>query len=183
MIFQHVSEVAFARFRNRVGVRSRASSMPFAMVSEPRICIPVAAFAASNAITLNAALVFGCGLLFAREGVFCISSLQVITTKSSASSNRFDRQVASLQQFWLRGRGNHIAEFLNEVVELRDVVIDVFVSVFGIVDSNDDGVLDSRQPIASMVTAGIFLLGCEQVDPPLHLRRKPSGSRSRNTLC
>jgi hypothetical protein len=54
------------RFRNRVGVRSRASSLPFAMVSEPRICIPVSAFAASNAITLNAALVFGCGL-FSRE--------------------------------------------------------------------------------------------------------------------
>ena len=43
--------------------------MPFAMVSEPRICIPVSAFAASNAITLNAALVFGCGLFFARGSV------------------------------------------------------------------------------------------------------------------
>src|SRR6476619_2854891 len=113
--------------------------MPFAMVSEPRICIPVAAFAASNAITLNAALVFGCGLFFAREGVFCISSPQVITTKSSASSNRFDRQVAPLQQFWLRGRGNHIAEFLNEIIELCDVVIDVFVSVLRVEFAGESG--------------------------------------------
>src|SRR5262245_7030773 len=31
-----------------------------------------------------------------------------------------------------------------------------------------------------MVTAGIFLLGCEQADPSLHLGRKPSGTRQRN---
>src|SRR5215831_15301031 len=32
-----------------------------------------------------------------------------------------------------------------------------------------------------MVIAGIFLCGCEQADPTLNLRRKPSGTRQRNS--
>src|SRR4029453_5913723 len=45
-----------------------------------------------------------------------------------------------------------------------------------------DGVLDFTQRITSMLMAGIFLRGCEQANPPLHLRRKPSGSRQCNSL-
>jgi len=106
--------------------------MPFAMVSEPRICTPVWAFAVSNAITLNAAWVFGCGLFFMPKAVSSISSPQAITTKSSASSNRFDRNVAPLQQGWLSGRGNQIVEFFGEVVELADVIVHIFVAIFRI---------------------------------------------------
>src|SRR4029450_6030009 len=43
-----------------------------------------------------------------------------------------------------------------------------------------DGVLDFTQRITSMLMAGIFLRGCEQADPPLHLRRKPSRTRQCN---